>query len=78
MIIIGAFLWIYYVDASQSKAIVVKGNTQLLSGPYKEFHLLQLLPEADYVIVKEKRERWYKVKYSGKIGWVDADSVRCI
>jgi len=73
-----AILLARYVYDNNQRAIVIKKEGKLLTGPDKSFEALALVPYADEVKIKQAREGWYKIQYAGMIGWVEADIIQVI
>jgi len=71
-------LSIYYIKKITQMAIVVKKESLLLTGPNKDFHVIAMLDQLDSIVIKEKREGWYKIRYADMIGWVEADAIQII
>jgi hypothetical protein len=78
MMLLGAALGVYYLKHRTVFGVVVKQQAVLFSGPHAEFHAIGSVACADHVVVKEQREGWYKIGYSGNIGWVEAEAIQII
>lgn len=78
MVISGGVLGVHYTHHATQSGIVVKKEAQLFTAPDKNFHPLCPVVYAHDVVVKEKREGWYKIRYTDMIGWVEADVVQII
>ena len=67
-----------YMSYSASYGIIVHKQASLLAGPDKGFQTLSPLAYADQVIIKEKREGWYKIDYNDRIGWVEVGAIEIV
>jgi tetratricopeptide repeat protein/SH3 domain-containing protein len=76
--ILATVLGIYYITSSTMRGIVTKKQSALYSGPDKGFHVLAPVECAECVVVKDAREGWYKIRYAGMIGWVEADVIQIV
>lgn len=68
---------IKYTSSSVARGIVIK-QAPIFVGPNKNFHTITSLACADGVEIKEKKEGWYKIRYTDAIGWVEADAIEVI
>lgn len=75
---VGAVLGMYHLRHRTVFGVVVKQQALLFSGPHTGFHAIGSVACADHVVVKEQREGWYKIGYSGNIGWVEAEAIQII
>jgi hypothetical protein len=66
------------VKQSVKIGVVMKEKASLFAGPDNKFHVVCPLATVDCVEIKEEREGWYKVGYSGNIGWIEADVIQII
>ncbi len=78
MAIFGSVIMVHYSKQGSQNGLIVKKEAQLFVGPDKGLCPLCPLVYAHGVAVKEAREGWYKVRYAGMIGWVEADVVQII
>ena len=78
VILFGITLGAYCVKNCTVSGIVVEKQPLLFVGPNKEFHTIGSLAAGNHVIVKEQREGWSKVRYSDKIGWIEAEAIQII
>jgi hypothetical protein len=74
----GTLLWVYSKKHNNVYGVVKSQQVSIFSGPDKGFHSVGSVGLAEYVDVKEKREGWYKIGYSGTIGWVEAEAIQII
>lgn len=77
-LLVGGVLGIYYLKHRTVFGVVVKQKAVLFSGPHEGFYAIGSVVCADHVVVKEQREGWYKIRYSGSIGWVKAEAIQII
>lgn len=75
---VGAVLGMYHFKHKAVCGVIVKQQALLFSGPHAGFHAIGSVSCADHVVVTEQREGWYKIRYSGNIGWVEAEAVQII
>lgn len=78
ILLVGATLRVEYNKQNTSSAIVTSQQAFVFAGPDKGFHSLCPLAYADTVVIKEKREGWYKIGYTGIIGWVEAGVIQIV
>ena len=78
VMLIASTLGVHCIQKSIETGIVIKKQVACFVGPNKDFHRSCSLDYTDHVVVKEKREGWYKVQYSGNIGWVEADAIQIV
>ena len=78
VMLVGIVLGMYHFKHRTMFGVVVKQQALLFSGPHTGFHAIGSVACADHVVVKEQREGWYKIRYSGSIGWVEAEAIQII
>jgi tetratricopeptide (TPR) repeat protein len=70
-------LFFQYIKKITVCGFIVK-EAQVFVCPDESSDIIGKIDYADSVIIKEIRKGWYKVRYSGNIGWVEADAVQTV
>jgi len=74
----GAFLILKYHSVTQHKGIVMKSDVSIFAGPDEQYHSLATMQQAEYVLVADQRDQWYKIKYKNITGWVMKDALAVV
>jgi tetratricopeptide (TPR) repeat protein len=74
----GSMLAIKYGLGLCRHSIVVVEKTEMYSGPGNNYQILGFLFEGQEGIMTKQSDKFYKIKFGGRIGWVDEKSLETI
>lgn len=75
---VGSTLFVEHKKKSTLWGLIMAQKAPVFSAPDEEFKTSITVSCPDCVRIREARKGWYKIQYSGTIGWVTADALAII
>ncbi|MEL7002387.1 MAG: SH3 domain-containing protein, partial [Bacteroidota bacterium] len=78
VIVLGLLFYTLNFGRDYNKAIVVKNNTYLMSGPSAGAEVLEIIKKGHRVNVKDATDVWVQIEWDDQEAYVKADKIRNI
>jgi tetratricopeptide (TPR) repeat protein len=74
----GALTFAVYRVHTTAHGLIMHDESILYAGPDVHYHEIVQIPKGNQVIVKNKKNGWIKVSWSGQTGWMENSNIELI